>query len=58
MASILANYTHNSICRTFCNFYLEEEETYPELNKWLQKMRGKFNQFWLSLSTEKAAREA
>ena len=28
-------------------FYLEEEETYPELNKWLQKMRGKFNQFWL-----------
>ena len=29
-------------------FYLEEEETYPELNKWLQKIRGKFNQFWLS----------
>ena len=28
-------------------FYLEEEETYPELNKWLQKVRGKFNQFWL-----------
>jgi len=36
-------------------FYLEEEETYPELNKWLQKMRGKFNQFWLSLKYRKSS---
>ena len=36
-------------------FYLEEEETYPELNKWLQKMRGKFNQFWLSFKYRKSS---
>ena len=36
-------------------FYLEEEETYPELNKWLQKLRGKFNQFWLSLKYGKGS---
>ena len=36
-------------------FYLEEEETYPELNKWLQKMRGKFNQFWLSFKYRKGS---
>ena len=36
-------------------FYLEEEETYPELNKWLQKMRGKFNQFWLSFKYGKGS---
>jgi len=36
-------------------FYLEEEETYPELNKWLQKMRGKFNQFWLRFKYRKSS---
>ena len=36
-------------------FYLEEEETYPELNKWLQKMRGKFNQFWLRFKNGKGS---
>ena len=36
-------------------FYLEEEGTYPELNKWLQKLRGKFNQFWLSLKYGKGS---
>ena len=28
-------------------FYLEEEGTYPKLNKWLQKQRGKLNEFRL-----------
>ena len=36
-------------------FYLEEEERYPELNKWLQKMRGKFNQFWLRFKYGKSS---
>ena len=36
-------------------FYLEEEETYPELNKWLQKIRGKFNQFWLRFKHRKSS---
>ena len=39
-------------------FYLEEEETYPELNKWLQKMRANLINFGCVLSTEKAAKEA
>ena len=34
-------------------FYLEEEGTYPELNKWLQKQRGKFNQLRLRLKYRK-----
>jgi len=36
-------------------FYLEEEETYPKLNKWLQKVRGKFNQFWLRFKYRKSS---
>ncbi len=36
-------------------FYLEEEETYPELNKWLQKVRGKFNQLWLRFKYRKSS---
>ena len=34
-------------------FYLEEEGTYPELNKWLQKRRGKLNQLRLRLKYRK-----
>ena len=34
-------------------FYLEEEGTYPELNKWLQKQRGKLNQLRLRLKYRK-----
>lgn len=30
-------------------FYLEEEGTYPQLNKWLQQQRGKFEQLRLVL---------
>ncbi|MDP7082276.1 MAG: hypothetical protein QF372_02880 [Candidatus Poseidoniia archaeon] len=30
-------------------FYLEEEGTYPKLNKWLQQQRGKLNQLRLRL---------
>ena len=35
-------------------FYLEEEGTYPELNKWLQKQRGKLNQLRLRLKYRKS----
>ena len=34
-------------------FYLEEEGTYPELNKWLQKRRGKLKQLRLRLKYRK-----
>jgi hypothetical protein len=34
-------------------FYLEEEGNYPELNKWLQKQRGKLNQFRLRFKYRK-----
>ncbi len=34
-------------------YYLEEEGTYPELNKWLQKRRGKLNQLRLRLKYRK-----
>jgi len=34
-------------------FYLEEEGTYPGLNKWLQKQRGKLNQLRLSFKYRK-----
>ena len=34
-------------------FYLEEEGTYPELNKWLQKQRGKLNQLRLRFEYRK-----
>ncbi len=34
-------------------FYLEEEGSYPELNKWLQKQRGKLNQLRLRLKYRK-----
>ncbi|MEE3242617.1 MAG: hypothetical protein VX188_02250 [Candidatus Thermoplasmatota archaeon] len=34
-------------------FYLEEEGNYPELNKWLQKQRGKFNQLRLRFKYRK-----
>ena len=36
-------------------FYLEEEETYPKLNKWLQKQRGKFNKLRLRLKYRKSS---
>jgi len=36
-------------------FYLEEEGTYPKLNKWLQKQRGKFNEFRLFLKYRKGS---
>ena len=35
-------------------FYLEEEGNYPELNKWLQKQRGKLNEFRLRLKYRKS----
>ncbi|MEC9333239.1 MAG: hypothetical protein VYA07_04270 [Candidatus Thermoplasmatota archaeon] len=34
-------------------FYLEEEGNYPELNKWLQKQRGKLNQLRLRFKYRK-----
>ena len=34
-------------------FYLEEEGNYPELNKWLQKQRGKLNEFRLRFKYRK-----
>ena len=34
-------------------FYLEEEGNYPELNKWLQKQRGKLNELRLRLKYRK-----
>ncbi len=36
-------------------FYLEEEGNYPQLNKWLQKQRGKFNQFRLRFKYRKGS---
>ena len=36
-------------------FYLEEEGNYPELNKWLQKQRGKLNQLRLRLKYRKGS---
>ena len=36
-------------------FYLEEEGSYPELNKWLQKQRGKLNQLRLRLKYRKGS---
>ena len=36
-------------------FYLEEEDTYPGLNKWLQKQRGKLNQLRLSFKYRKGS---
>ena len=36
-------------------FYLEEEGTYPELNKWLQKQRGKLNQLRLRFKYRKGS---
>jgi len=36
-------------------FYLEEEGTYPGLNKWLQKQRGKLNQLRLSFKYRKGS---
>lgn len=36
-------------------FYLEEEGTYPQLNKWLQKQRGKFNQLRLRFKYRKGS---
>ena len=35
-------------------FYLEEEGNYPGLNKWLQKQRGKLNEFRLRLKYRKS----
>jgi hypothetical protein len=35
-------------------FYLEEEGNYPELNKWLQKQRGKLNEFRLRFKYRKS----
>ena len=36
-------------------FYLEEEGNYPELNKWLQKQRGKLNEFRLRFKYRKGS---
>jgi len=36
-------------------FYLEEEGNYPELNKWLQKQRGKLNELRLRLKYRKSS---
>ena len=36
-------------------FYLEEEGNYPELNKWLQKQRGKLNQLRLRFKYRKGS---
>ncbi len=36
-------------------FYLEEEGNYPELNKWLQKQRGKFNELRLRFKYRKGS---
>ena len=36
-------------------FYLEEEGNYPELNKWLQKQRGKLNEFRLRFKYRKSS---
>ena len=35
--------------------YLEEEGNYPELNKWLQKQRGKLNQLRLRFKYRKGS---
>ena len=36
-------------------FYLEEEGNYPELNKWLQKQRGKLNELRLRFKYRKGS---
>ena len=36
-------------------FYLEEEGNYPELNKWLQKQRGKLNELRLRFKYRKSS---
>ena len=36
-------------------FYLEEEGNYPELNKWLQKQRGKFSELRLRFKYRKGS---
>ena len=39
----------------FVIFYLEEEGNYPELNKWLQKQRGKLNELRLRFKYRKGS---